>query len=65
MLYSIFVQITNYALMKDNYLYSINYHHFGENKQWYGVSGSNASKFEEVIDPTMHFPLLTNRSIDC
>jgi len=31
---------------EDNYLYSINYHHFGAPKQWYGVSGSGAGALE-------------------
>ena len=33
---------------EDNYLYSINYSHFGEVKQWYGVPGENAASFEKV-----------------
>lgn len=33
---------------EDNYLYSINYSHFGDIKQWYGVPGSEAKKFEKV-----------------
>jgi len=33
---------------EDNYLYSINYSHFGESKQWYGVPGADAKKFESV-----------------
>jgi histone demethylase JARID1 len=33
---------------EDNYLYSINYHHFGECKQWYGVPGHQAKAFEKV-----------------
>lgn len=34
---------------EDNYLASINYSHFGEVKQWYGVPGSEAKKFEQVV----------------
>jgi len=33
---------------EDNYLYSINYSHFGESKQWYGVPGADAKNFEKV-----------------
>jgi histone demethylase JARID1 len=33
---------------EDNYLYSINYHHFGDCKQWYGVPGHQAKAFERV-----------------
>jgi histone demethylase JARID1 len=33
---------------EDNYLYSINYSHFGEAKQWYGVPGVHAKNFERV-----------------
>eukprot|EP00605_Chrysophyceae_sp_TOSAG23-4_P000250 GSChrysophyteH1.ASY1.ANO1.287.1 assembled CDS len=33
---------------EDNYLYSINYSHFGAAKQWYGVPGADAKKFESV-----------------
>lgn len=33
---------------EDNYLYSINYHHFGDCKQWYGVPGHQAKAFEKV-----------------
>ena len=35
---------------EDNYLYSINYHHYGAPKVWYGVPGDAASKFEECIE---------------
>eukprot|EP00050_Salpingoeca_kvevrii_P014570 m.37540 g.37540 ORF g.37540 m.37540 type:complete len:1089 (-) comp5842_c1_seq1:46-3312(-) len=34
---------------EDNYLYSVNYMHFGDAKTWYGVPGSDAYKFEEVF----------------
>ena len=33
---------------EDNYLFSINYSHFGECKQWYGVPGHQAKQFEKV-----------------
>mmetsp|Transcript_18820 Transcript_18820/g.59145 ORF Transcript_18820/g.59145 Transcript_18820/m.59145 type:complete len:529 (-) Transcript_18820:78-1664(-) len=34
---------------EDNYLASINYHHLGAPKQWYGVPGSHAAAFESVV----------------
>ena len=34
---------------EDNYLASINYHHFGAPKQWYGVPGKSAGAFENVV----------------
>jgi len=34
---------------EDNYLASINYHHFGAAKQWYGVPGKAATAFENVV----------------
>ena len=33
---------------EDNYLYSINYSHCGEVKQWYSCPGSYAKQFEKV-----------------
>jgi hypothetical protein len=33
---------------EDNYFYSVNYQHFGEGKQWYGVPGLDADRFEKV-----------------
>lgn len=33
---------------EDNYFASINYSHHGHGKQWYGVPGSEAEKFEKV-----------------
>jgi len=33
---------------EDNYLYSINYSHFGATKQWYGVPGAEAKNFEKI-----------------
>ncbi|XP_024987920.1 lysine-specific demethylase JMJ706-like [Cynara cardunculus var. scolymus] len=35
--------------VEDHYLYSINYHHCGAPKTWYGVPGSAAHEFEKVI----------------
>jgi hypothetical protein len=34
---------------EDNYLYSINYSHYGSTKVWYGVPGDKAGKFEQCI----------------
>ncbi|CAN6253670.1 unnamed protein product [Urochloa humidicola] len=34
--------------VEDHYLYSINYHHCGAAKTWYGIPGSAASDFEKV-----------------
>jgi len=41
---------------EDNYLYSINYHHWGAPKQWYGVPGSqkDAEGLERVFQ-SVHF----------
>ncbi|TVU03373.1 hypothetical protein EJB05_19599 [Eragrostis curvula] len=35
--------------VEDHYLYSINYHHCGASKTWYGIPGSAASDFENVV----------------
>ncbi|XP_071708844.1 lysine-specific demethylase JMJ13-like [Rutidosis leptorrhynchoides] len=35
--------------VEDHYLYSINYHHCGAPKTWYGVPGSSADEFEKVV----------------
>ncbi|GMJ16047.1 JUMONJI 13 [Hibiscus trionum] len=34
--------------VEDHYLYSINYHHCGAAKTWYGVPGHSALRFEKV-----------------
>ncbi|KAL2348905.1 hypothetical protein Fmac_002905 [Flemingia macrophylla] len=35
--------------VEDHYLYSINYHHCGASKTWYGVPGRAALEFERVV----------------
>ncbi|KAL4281159.1 hypothetical protein GQ457_03G020910 [Hibiscus cannabinus] len=35
--------------VEDHYLYSINYHHCGAAKTWYGVPGHSALRFEKVV----------------
>ncbi|KAE8716237.1 JMJ706 protein [Hibiscus syriacus] len=35
--------------VEDHYLYSINYHHCGASKTWYGIPGNDALKFEKVV----------------
>ncbi|TPX70142.1 hypothetical protein SpCBS45565_g01901 [Spizellomyces sp. 'palustris'] len=34
---------------EDHYTYSINYHHWGETKTWYGIPASDAAKFEDAM----------------
>ncbi|KAG2174221.1 hypothetical protein INT43_004242, partial [Umbelopsis isabellina] len=34
---------------EDHYTYSVNYHHWGETKTWYGVPGADAIKFEDAM----------------
>jgi histone demethylase JARID1 len=35
--------------IEDHYTYSINYHHWGETKTWYGVPDYSADKLEQVM----------------
>ncbi|KAF9625196.1 hypothetical protein IFM89_020116 [Coptis chinensis] len=35
--------------VEDHYLYSINYHHCGASKTWYGIPGHSALQFEKVV----------------
>ncbi|GBG80268.1 hypothetical protein CBR_g30634 [Chara braunii] len=34
---------------EDNYLYSVNYHHIGATKTWYGIPSSHAAAFERAM----------------
>ena len=34
---------------EDHHLHSLNYHHWGEPKVWYGVPGSHASALEDAM----------------
>nr|CAB3450767.1 unnamed protein product [Digitaria exilis] len=45
--------------VEDHYLYSINYHHCGASKTWYGIPGSSASEFEKVICTSFEIILFT------
>ncbi|XP_078437831.1 lysine-specific demethylase JMJ13-like [Wolffia australiana] len=40
--------------VEDHYLYSINYHHCGASKTWYGIPGSAAPHFEKVVRETVY-----------
>ncbi|KAE8713321.1 putative Zinc knuckle family protein [Hibiscus syriacus] len=42
--------------VEDHYLYSINYHHSGAPKTWYGVPGHAASGFETVVRDYIYDP---------
>ncbi|KAK7404287.1 hypothetical protein VNO78_05060 [Psophocarpus tetragonolobus] len=35
--------------VEDHYLYSVNYHHCGASKTWYGIPGHAALEFERVV----------------
>ncbi|KAL4199536.1 hypothetical protein AMTRI_Chr03g145440 [Amborella trichopoda] len=40
--------------VEDHYLYSINYHHCGASKTWYGIPGHAASDFEKVVQENVY-----------
>ncbi|KAF5742405.1 hypothetical protein HS088_TW09G00453 [Tripterygium wilfordii] len=42
--------------VEDHHLYSLNYHHWGDPKIWYGVPGSHASSLEDAMKK--HLPYL-------
>ncbi|KAK9272983.1 hypothetical protein L1049_003363 [Liquidambar formosana] len=51
--------------VEDHYLYSINYHHCGAPKTWYGVPGCSALDFEKVVRYHVYNPdILSNEGED-
>ncbi|XP_010519032.1 PREDICTED: lysine-specific demethylase JMJ18-like [Tarenaya hassleriana] len=48
--------------VEDHHLYSLNYHHFGEPKVWYGIPGSHATALEKVM--RKHLPELFKEQPD-
>ncbi|ESQ52096.1 hypothetical protein EUTSA_v10016283mg [Eutrema salsugineum] len=48
--------------VEDHHLYSMNYHHFGEPKVWYGVPGSHATALEKAM--RKHLPDLFDEQPD-
>lgn len=51
--------------VEDHYLYSINYHHCGAPKTWYGVPGSAAHEFEKVVQHHVYSKeILSNNGTD-
>ena len=48
--------------VEDHHLYSLNYHHFGEPKVWYGVPGSEATSLEKAM--RKHLPDLFEEQPD-
>ncbi|KAH7659085.1 Clavaminate synthase-like protein [Dioscorea alata] len=51
--------------VEDHYLYSINYHHCGAFKTWYGIPGHAAPDFERVVrDHVYDSGILTSEGVD-
>ncbi|XP_043701047.1 lysine-specific demethylase JMJ18-like isoform X2 [Telopea speciosissima] len=48
--------------VEDHHLYSLNYHHWGDPKLWYGVPGNNAVEFENSM--RKHLPDLFEEQPD-
>jgi hypothetical protein len=46
---------------EDNMLYSLNYHHEGDSKTWYGIASADAPTYETVVCETL-FPETTGKS---
>ena len=45
---------------EDNMLYSLNYHHEGDSKTWYGISAADAPNYEVVMSKTL-FPEIVGK----
>jgi hypothetical protein len=45
---------------EDNMLYSLNYHHEGDSKTWYGIAVADAPKFETVTSKSL-FPEIAGK----
>ncbi|KAI3812584.1 hypothetical protein L1987_17295 [Smallanthus sonchifolius] len=51
--------------VEDHYLYSINYHHCGAEKTWYGVPGHAALDFENVVRQKVYnHDILSTEGVD-
>eukprot|EP01018_Ginkgo_biloba_P006432 Gb_15885 [translate_table: standard] len=51
--------------VEDHYLYSINYHHCGASKTWYGVPGHAAYDFETIVREHVYDgEMLTHEGVD-
>ncbi|XP_020260818.1 lysine-specific demethylase JMJ706-like isoform X3 [Asparagus officinalis] len=51
--------------VEDHYLYSINYHHCGAFKTWYGIPGHAAPEFEKVVSEHVYnCEILSSDGID-
>ncbi|CAA6669632.1 unnamed protein product [Spirodela intermedia] len=50
--------------VEDHYLYSINYHHCGASKTWYGIPGNAALHFEKVVRETVYSHEILSSNVD-
>jgi len=50
--------------VEDLYMHSINFHHFGAPKTWYGVPSSSADDFEEVVMEKVYHTTREARSLE-
>ncbi|KAJ8631969.1 hypothetical protein MRB53_025305 [Persea americana] len=50
--------------VEDHYLYSINYHHCGASKSWYGVPGHAAPDFEKVVREHVYTREILSSEVD-
>ncbi|XP_068650172.1 lysine-specific demethylase JMJ13-like isoform X2 [Aristolochia californica] len=51
--------------VEDHYLYSINYHHCGASKTWYGIPGHASPEFEKAVQDCVYtHDILSNDGVD-